>query len=539
MPKRIRLKNGNENGNEDQVNGYENGGGLYDQNDSETYEGVPKYTFDEDDELAGMEESPEGGDGETPRRRGRPKKTEAYDEEPPPANGLSKEDSKALFSSFVHSNDPEVIMSQVFSDDGKLFINILKQLSITELMIVAEKMGLENFDAMHTQELVYQILRKHADNNGVIYGGGTLQVIEGGFGFLRSQRYNYLPSSDDIYVSPSQISLFRLRSGDTLEGQIRPPKKTEEEKFFALLRIERINEKTPEEVRKRTLFDNLTPIFPDRHIILEREQNEIAMRIMDIFVPIGFGQRGLIVSPPKAGKTVLLKKIANSITENHRNSKLIVLLIDERPEEVTDMQRSVDAEVLSSTFDEPATRHVQVANMVLEKARRLVESKYDVIILLDSITRLARAFNQVEPPSGRILSGGIDANALHKPKKFFGAARNIEEGGSLTILATALVDTGSKMDEVIYEEFKGTGNMEIHLDRNLSNMRIFPAIDIKLSGTRREDLLVNDIVLEKARMLRQVLSGMANEDVIQKLMSALKKTQNNDEFLNNLSSFAK
>lgn len=443
-----------------------------------------------------------------------------------------------VFSSYVHSNDPEEVMKQIFSDDKKIYINKLKQLLITELNYIAENMKIENYESMHTQELVYQILRKHADNEGIIYGGGTLQVIEGGFGFLRSQRYNFLPSSDDIYVSPSQISLFKLRTGDTVEGHIRPPKRTEEEKFFALLRIERINDKLPDEARKRTLFDNLTPLFPDRHIKLETETNEYAMRIMDLFVPIGMGQRGLIVSPPKAGKTVLLKKIANSITKNHPDIKLIVFLVDERPEEVTDMQRSVNAEVLSSTFDEPPTKHVLVAQMVIEKAKRMVESGYDVVILLDSITRLARAYNQTEQTSGKVLSGGIDSNALYKPKKFFGAARNIEEGGSLTIIATALVDTGSKMDEVIYEEFKGTGNMEIHLDRNLSNIRIFPAIDIKLSGTRREELLMQSDALEKIRMLRKVFASMSNEEIIPKLNASMKKTVNNQEFLANMQSIS-
>jgi transcription termination factor Rho len=431
------------------------------------------------------------------------------------------------------------IIEKVFPGDSKLSINELKKLSIVGLSIVAMHLQLDNYESMHTQELIYSILRKHADNGGVIYGGGTLQVLENGFGFLRSQRYNYLSSPDDIYVSPSQISLFRLRTGDHVEGQIRPPKKTEEEKFFALLRIELINDLSTDESRKRTLFDNLTPLFPDEAIKLEAEPEEVAMRMMDLFTPIGLGQRGLIVSPPKAGKTVLLKKIANSITKNMPDVKLIIFLVDERPEEVTDMQRSVKAEVVSSTFDEPAVKHVAVANMVHEKAKRLVECGYDVVILLDSITRLARAYNTCEPPSGRVLSGGLDANALHKPKKFFGAARNIEEGGSLTIIATALIDTGSKMDEVIYEEFKGTGNMEIHLDRNLSNIRVYPALDLKLSGTRREDLLQSVSVLEKTRMLRRIFADMSNEEVIGKLKQALSKTATNEEFLNNMQYFAK
>jgi transcription termination factor Rho len=426
------------------------------------------------------------------------------------------------------------MIRRIITEDNKINLNNLKALSITELNIIADVLKIDNYESMHTQELVYQVLRKHADNDGIIYGGGTLQVIEGGFGFLRSQRYNYLPSSDDIYVSPSQISLFKLRTGDTIEGQIRPPKRNEEEKFFALLRIEKINDKSPEDARKRTLFENLTPLFPDERIKLETEPDEVAMRILDLFTPIGRGQRGLIVSPPKAGKTVIIKKIANSIAKNHPEIRLIIFLVDERPEEVTDMQRSVKAEVVSSTFDEPASRHVLVAHMVLEKAKRLVESGYDVVILLDSITRLARAYNTVEPSSGKVLSGGIDANALHKPKKFFGAARNIEEGGSLTIIATALVDTGSKMDDVIYEEFKGTGNMELHLDRNLFNIRVFPAIDIRLSGTRREDLLMKDMSLEKIWMLRKVFASMSNEEIIPKLNIVMKKTANNQEFLNNL-----
>lgn len=447
---------------------------------------------------------------------------------------------KNLFSLYEHSHIPQKVLEQVFSPDFRfLFINQLKQLSITELLMVADQLKLENCESMHTQELVYTILRKHTDNKGIIYGGGTLQLIDGGFGFLRSPRYNYLPSSDDIYVSPSQISLFRLRSGDVLQGQIRPPQQTEEEKFFAMLRVESINEKSAEVARKRTLFSNLTPLFPDQQITLEHDVRNIATRMMDIFTPIGKGQRALIVSPPKAGKTTLLKDIANSITHNHPEIKLIIFLVDERPEEVTDMQRSVKAEVVSSTFDEPAQKHVNVAQMVLEKSRRLVESGYDVVILLDSITRLARAYNQVEPSTGKILSGGIDSGALHKPKKFFGAARNIEEGGSLTIIATALVDTGSKMDDIIFEEFKGTGNMEINLDRNLANQRLYPAFDIKISGTRREDLLLSADTLEKTRMLRRVFSSMSNEEIVQKIGKSMNRFVNNKEFLNNLQMLSK
>ena len=462
------------------------------------------------------------------------------EEEYPTVNIDFEQYGKQLFSLYERSSDPKKILEQVFSEDFKfLFINQLKQLGITELLITADHLKLENCESMHTQELVYTILRKHTDNKGIIYGGGTLQLIDGGFGFLRSPRYSYLPSSDDIYVSPSQISLFRLRSGDVLQGQIRPPQKSEEEKFFAMLRVESINEKSAEVARKRTLFSNLTPIFPDEPIKLERGSKNLSMRMMDIFTPIGKGQRALIVSPPKAGKTTLLKEIANSITTNHPEIKLIIFLVDERPEEVTDMQRSVKAEVVSSTFDEPAQKHVNVAQMVLEKSRRLVESGYDVVILLDSITRLARAYNQVEPSTGKVLSGGIDSGALHKPKKFFGAARNIEEGGSLTIIATALVDTGSKMDDIIFEEFKGTGNMEMNLDRNLANQRTFPAFDIKVSGTRKEELLLNTITLERSQMLRKVFANMSNDEIIQKIGQSMKRFPTNEEFLNNLQMLGK
>jgi len=450
-----------------------------------------------------------------------------------------KQYAKYLFSIYEHSHIPAKVLEQVFSPDFHfLFINQLKQLSITELLFISNHLQLENCESMHTQELVYTILRKHADNKGIIYGGGTLQLIDGGFGFLRSPKYNYLPSSDDIYVSPSQISLFRLRNGDVLQGQIRPPQHSEEEKFFAMIRVESINEKSAEIARKRTLFSNLTPLFPDNQILLEtpNHPNNFPMRIMDIFTPIGKGQRALIVSPPKAGKTTLLKNIANSITLNHPEIKLIIFLVDERPEEVTDMQRSVKAEVVSSTFDEPAQKHVNVAQMVLDKSRRLVESGHDVVIILDSITRLARAFNQVEPSSGKVLSGGIDSGALHKPKKFFGAARNIEEGGSLTIIASALIDTGSKMDDIIFEEFKGTGNMEINLDRSLANQRIYPAFDLKVSGTRREDLLLDPHTLQKTRMLRRVFANMSNDDIISKISKSMQKFSSNSSFLDNLQS---
>jgi len=362
----------------------------------------------------------------------------------------------------------------------------------------------------------------------------VLEVLPDGYGVLRSSDYNYLPSPDDIYVSPSQIKKFSLRTGDFVSGQVRPPK--EGERFFALLRVEAVNGQDPEAIRERTLFDNLTPVYPTRRINLESVPGEYSMRIMDLLSPIGKGQRGLIVSPPKSGKTILLQKIANSITRNHPEIKLLILLIDERPEEVTDMERSVKAEVISSTFDEPAERHVQVADMVIEKAKRLVEAKEDVVILLDSITRLARAHNIVVPHSGRILSGGVDSNALHKPKRFFGAARNTEDGGSLTILATALIDTGSRMDDVIFEEFKGTGNMEIVLNRDLSDRRIFPAIDVNRSGTRREDLLMKEDELAKIWILRKLLSDFSPIEAMEFLLDKMRGTKNNKDFLNNMNS---
>ena len=381
-------------------------------------------------------------------------------------------------------------------------------------------------------ELIFAILKAKAKKNEEIYGGGVLEILPDGFGFLRSPGYNYLPGSDDIYVSPSQIRRFGLRKGDTTEGQIRPPK--EGERYFALLKINTVNFQTPEQHKKTVLFDNLTPVYPDNKIGLEYHPTNYSTRIIDLFVPQGFGQRCLIVAPPKAGKTVLLKDIANSITENYKNSILIVLLIDERPEEVTDMQRSVKAEVVSSTFDEPANRHVQVAEMVLEKAKRLVEAGKDAVILLDSITRLARAYNTVVPPSGKILSGGVDSNALHRPKRFFGAARNIENGGSFTIIATALIDTGSRMDEVIFEEFKGTGNSEIQLDRKLLEKRIYPCLDINKSSTRREDLLMNQEKLQRMNVLRRVLHPMNTVDSMEFMLSRITKSKTNEEFLESM-----
>jgi transcription termination factor Rho len=408
----------------------------------------------------------------------------------------------------------------------------LKEKKITELAAIAKELRIEGAAGMRKQDLIFSILNGTAEKNGAIFGEGVLEILPDGFGFLRAPDANYLPGPDDIYVSPSQIRRFNLRTGDTVSGQIRPPK--EGERYFALLKVAEVNFENPAVARDKTLFDNLTPLYPEERIVLEAAPDNLSMRVMDLVAPIGKGQRGLIVAPPRTGKTVLLQNIANSIAANHPEVYLIVLLIDERPEEVTDMQRSVKGEVISSTFDEPATRHVQVAEMVIEKARRLVEHKRDVVILLDSITRLARAYNTVVPPSGKILSGGVDSNALHKPKRFFGAARNIEEGGSLTIIATALVDTGSKMDEVIFEEFKGTGNMEAILDRRLVDKRTFPAIDVNKSGTRREDLLIDQTQLQRLWLLRKVLSSMNVVDSMEFLLEKLGSTKSNDEFFDTM-----
>ncbi|MDI6703234.1 MAG: transcription termination factor Rho [bacterium] len=411
-------------------------------------------------------------------------------------------------------------------------IGELQSKSISELNSLAHEFSIERVSSMKKQDLIFAILQAQIEKTGLMFGEGVLEILPDGYGFLRSPNYNYLPSPDDIYVSPSQIRKFNLKTGDTVSGQIRPPK--ENERFLALLHVEAVNFQDPEFANNRILFDNLTPLYPKEKINLERKPEEISMRIMDLLTPIGRGQRGLIVSPPRAGKTIILQKVANSITHNHPEIKLIVLLIDERPEEVTDMERSVDGEVISSTFDEPASRHVQVAEMVIEKAKRLVEHKFDVVILLDSITRLARAYNQVVPPSGKVLSGGVDSNALHKPKRFFGSARNIEEGGSLTILATALIDTGSRMDEVIFEEFKGTGNMELHLDRALVNRRIFPAININLSGTRREELLLSEDELNKIWILRKALNPLNQVESMELLIDKIKETKSNKEFLDSI-----
>lgn len=413
-------------------------------------------------------------------------------------------------------------------------ISDLKSKKIVELNAIAKELNIAGYSDLRKQELIFRILEEQTAKDGLTFSKGVLEVLPDGYGFLRSSDYNYLPSPDDIYVSPSQIKKFSLRTGDFVSGQVRPPK--EGERFFALLRVEAVNGLEPDGIRGRTLFDNLVPVYPTKRISLESAPGEYSMRIMDLLSPIGKGQRGLIVSPPKSGKTILLQKIANSITRNHPEIKLIILLIDERPEEVTDMERSVKGEVISSTFDEPAERHVQVADMVIEKAKRLVEAKEDVVILLDSITRLARAHNIVVPHSGRILSGGVDSNALQKPKRFFGAARNTEDGGSLTIIATALIDTGSRMDDVIFEEFKGTGNMEIVLNRDLSDRRIFPAIDVNRSGTRREDLLMKEEDLSKIWILRKILSEFSPVEAMDFILDKMRGTKTNKDFLNNMNS---
>ena len=414
----------------------------------------------------------------------------------------------------------------------KLEIKNLKDMKISELNKLAKELTVNGISGLKKQDLIFKILQAQAEKEGLMFGEGILEILPEGFGFLRSPNYNYLPCPDDIYISPSQIRKFDLRTGDTVSGQIRPPK--EGEKYFALLKVEAVNFENPEELKEKVLFDNITPVYPRQAFGLETRPDEVSMRVMNLLTPIGKGQRGMIVAQPYSCKTVLLQKIANAITSNHPEVILIVLLIDERPEEVTDMQRNVKGEVISSTFDEPPERHVQVAEIVLEKAKHLVEHKRDVVVLLDSITRLARAYNAVMPHSGKVLSGGIDSNALQKPKRFFGAARAIEEGGSLTIIATALVETGSRMDDVIFEEFKGTGNMELQLDRNLFQRRIYPAIDIKRSNTRHEELLVKQDQLQKIWILRKVLNELSNVEAMELLIEKLGKTKNNEEFLNSM-----
>jgi transcription termination factor Rho len=408
----------------------------------------------------------------------------------------------------------------------------LKDMNIQKLNQIGKDFGLQGTAGLRKQELIFKILQTQAEKSGLIFSEGVLECLPDGFGFLRAPEYNYLPGPDDVYVSPSQIRRFDLRTGDTISGQIRPPK--EGERYFALIKVDAINYEAPEETRNKIFFDNLTPLYPQERLKLETTRDNYSGRVMDMLVPIGKGQRGLIVAPPRTGKTMLLQSIANSITTNHPEVNLIVLLIDERPEEVTDMQRSVKGEVISSTFDEPAARHVQVAEMVIEKAKRLVEHKRDVVILLDSITRLARAYNTVVPPSGKVLSGGVDSNALQRPKRFFGAARNIEEGGSLTIIATALIDTGSRMDDVIFEEFKGTGNMEVHLDRKLVDKRVFPAIDINKSGTRKDELLMPRDELNRVWILRKVLSPLSPTESVELLLDRLSKAKSNGDFLSSM-----
>ena len=424
--------------------------------------------------------------------------------------------------------------TSTFRETGKpLNIQELKELNISALNLIAQRLAISGAAGMRKQELIFQILKAQTERSGLIFSEGVLETLPDGFGFLRAPEYNYLPGPDDIYVSPSQIRRFDLRTGDTVSGQVRPPK--EGERYFALIKVEAINFEHPDVARDRTFFENLTPIYPDERVHQETNQNNLTGRVMDLLTPIGKGQRGLIVSPPRAGKTMILQSIAHSIAQNHHEVILIVLLIDERPEEVTDMQRSVRGEVISSTFDEPASRHIQVAEMVLEKAKRLVEHGKDVVILLDSITRLARAYNSVVPPSGKVLSGGVDSNALQRPKRFFGAARNIEEGGSLTIIATALIDTGSRMDDVIFEEFKGTGNMELGLDRRLVDKRIFPSIDINRSGTRKEELLLKRADLNRIWILRKVLNPLSVTESMELLLDKLSKTRDNATFLRSMS----
>lgn len=449
----------------------------------------------------------------------------AYDPQP-------MEDSAAL-EAIAPITDEELKSIELTEQErANLSSKNLKSMKIEDLTALALKLKIENAAGLRRQDMVFEILKRAARLND-IFGNGVLEILPDGYGFLRSPDYNYLPGPDDIYVSPSQIRRFGLRTGDTVSGTVRPPK--EGERYFALLKVETLNHESPEKAHNKLLFDNLTPLYPQERLKLEYTPNEFTTRVVDLMSPLGKGQRALIVAPPRTGKTVLMQSIANAISRNHPEVKLIVLLIDERPEEVTDMQRTVKGEVVSSTFDEPPTRHVQVAEMVIEKAKRLVEHKHDVVILLDSITRLARAYNTVVPPSGKILSGGVDSNALHKPKRFFGAARNIEEGGSLTIIATALIDTGSRMDEVIFEEFKGTGNSEIHLDRKLMEKRIFPCMDINKSGTRKEDLLIEKADLNRLWILRKVLSPMNVVDSMEFLIDKLEATKTNEEFLKNMS----
>jgi len=449
-------------------------------------------------------------------------------DQPPEVEEAETTASEQVAESADDGETSTVVEEADSGEPGKLDIADLEQRPIRELFELAKSFNVDNPSGLSKSDLVYKILEAQAQRDGMIFAQGVLEILPDGYGFLRSGASNYLPGPEDIYVSPSQIKRFGLRKGHVVSGQIRPPK--DNERFFALLKVQAVNYCDPEDCREKLLFDNLTPLFPDQKVLLERESKEYSCRIMDLFTPIGMGQRGLIVAPPRTGKTILLQKIANSITANHPEIQLIVLLIDERPEEVTDMERHIDAEVISSTFDEKPERHIQVSSMVIEKAKRMVEFGHDVVILLDSITRLARAYNAVVPHSGRILSGGVDAVALYEPKKFFGAARNIEDGGSLTIIATALIETGSRMDEVIFEEFKGTGNMELVLDRNLSNSRVYPAIDINRSGTRKEELLLDDKTLNKLWILRNLQSEKHPVEVMKFMLEKMRMTKDNLEF---------
>jgi transcription termination factor Rho len=426
-------------------------------------------------------------------------------------------------------SDEETETTTIDADGKGIDIDAFKHMRVSELYEIAKSMGIENYSSLRKQDLIFKLLQTNAEKEGNLYGAGVLEILPDGFGFLRSANCNYLPGPDDIYVSPSQIRRFNLRKGDTITGHMRPPK--EGERYFALLKVDTINFETPDRGKDVIMFENLTPLYPEERLRLESQPDMFTNRVMDLMTPTGKGQRALIVAPPRTGKTMILQNIARGITANHPEVYLIVLLIDERPEEVTDMERTVDGEVVSSTFDEPAERHTQVAEMVIEKAKRLVERKRDVVILLDSITRLARAYNTTAPPSGKILSGGIDSNALHKPKRFFGAARNIEEGGSLTIIATALIDTGSRMDDVIFEEFKGTGNMEVHLDRKMVDRRVFPAIDMNRSGTRKEELLLTESSLQRVWLLRKILNELNTVEAMEFLLERLRKSDSNDEFL--------
>jgi transcription termination factor Rho len=448
--------------------------------------------------------------------------------EPPPAQQGAQQPAGRMFDQRRRAAG-----NQGPKNGSALDLVELKDMSIQNLNTIAKDLGVQGFAGLRKQELIFKILQVQAEKSGLIFSEGVLECLPDGFGFLRAPEYNYLPGPDDVYVSPSQIRRFDLRTGDTVSGQIRPPK--EGERYFALIKVDAINFEPPEEARNKIFFDNLTPLYPQGRLKMETVRDNYSGRVMDLLTPIGKGQRGLIVAAPRTGKTMLLQAIANSVTTNHPEVSLIVLLIDERPEEVTDMQRSVKGEVISSTFDEPASRHVQVAEMVIEKAKRLVEHKKDVVILLDSITRLARAYNTVVPPSGKVLSGGVDSNALQRPKRFFGAARNIEEGGSLTIVASALVDTGSRMDDVIFEEFKGTGNMEIHLDRKLMDKRVFPAIDISKSGTRKEELLLPKEELNRVWVLRKVLNNLSPVESMELLIDKLSKSRSNGDFLASMS----